>query len=171
MSHQFRIYAPAVLLVIIAFVVAFQFIKPAPPDRVVMATGNPQGAYHAFATAYAEHLAAEGIELQLVNTAGSVENLQLLDAGGADIGFVQSGLAELFQTSAVEGLGTLALPRFARRREVPRLGAREMGLLAEDERSQREVRGRGTERPARHPFADHQGHIILLLPIRSGKTS
>ena len=39
MSHQFRIYAPAVLLVIIAFVVAFQFIKPAPPDRVVMATG------------------------------------------------------------------------------------------------------------------------------------
>ena len=40
MRHQLAIYGPAAVLVIAAFVVAFQFIKPAPPDRVVMATGD-----------------------------------------------------------------------------------------------------------------------------------
>ena len=35
MRHQLAIYGPAAVLVIAAFVVAFQFIKPAPPDSVV----------------------------------------------------------------------------------------------------------------------------------------
>ena len=74
----------ATLLVIAAFVLAYQFIKPAPPDRVVMATGSVDGAYHAFARRYAESLAREGIELELRPTAGSVENAQLLAAGEAD---------------------------------------------------------------------------------------
>ena len=39
-KHQLKIYGPAALAVIVAFAIAFQFIKPAPPDRVVMATGG-----------------------------------------------------------------------------------------------------------------------------------
>ena len=34
LRHQMKIYGPAALLVIAAFVLAYQFIKPAPPDRV-----------------------------------------------------------------------------------------------------------------------------------------
>ena len=44
---------PLVLLVVVGFVVALQFIKPAPPDRVVMAAGPAGGAYDAFARRYA----------------------------------------------------------------------------------------------------------------------
>ena len=43
-----KIYGPAALLVLAAFVLAYQFIKPAPPDTVVMATGGVDGAYHGF---------------------------------------------------------------------------------------------------------------------------
>jgi len=86
---------------------AYQFVGPPPPDSIRMATGADGGAYQAFGRRYAEILARDDITVELVETAGSVENLRLLDSGDADIGFVQSGLAGLFQTSAVTGLGTL----------------------------------------------------------------
>jgi TRAP transporter TAXI family solute receptor len=86
---------------------AYQFVGPPPPDSIRMATGADGGAYQAFGRRYAEILARDGIAVELIETAGSVENLRLLDSGEADIGFVQSGLAGLFETSAVTGLGTL----------------------------------------------------------------
>jgi len=86
---------------------AYQFVGPPPPDSIRMATGADGGAYQAFGRRYAEILARDDITVELIETAGSVENLRLLDSGEVDIGFVQSGLANLFQTSAVNGLGTL----------------------------------------------------------------
>jgi TRAP transporter TAXI family solute receptor len=119
-------------------VVAFQFIKPAPPDRVVMATGNPQGAYHAFATAYAEHLAAEGIELQLVNTAGSVENLDLLRQGLVDVAMVQGGVSATQAGEELHSLGSLyyePLWLFARAGldvdRIPRLAGKRVAIGAQ----------------------------------------
>ncbi|MCG6965102.1 MAG: ABC transporter substrate-binding protein [Chromatiaceae bacterium] len=90
--HQLMVYAPAALLVIAAFVLAFQFIKPAPPSHVVMATGAPEGAYHAFAKRYADYLAREGITLELRASAGSLENLALLRSGEASLALVQGGV-------------------------------------------------------------------------------
>lgn len=91
-KHLLRIYGPAAALVLIAFIVAFQFIKPAPPDKVVMATGGPAGAYYAFGQRYAAYLAKENIVLELRNTAGSVENIALLEAGEVDLAMVQGGI-------------------------------------------------------------------------------
>lgn len=105
-KHQIQIYGPAALLVIAAFVLAFQFIKPAPPDRVIMATGSVDGAYHAFARRYAEFLAREGIELELRPTAGSVENLGLLHRGEVSIALVQGGI-EKTGDDALEDAGAL----------------------------------------------------------------
>ncbi|MCP5300320.1 MAG: TAXI family TRAP transporter solute-binding subunit [Chromatiaceae bacterium] len=92
LQHQMKIYGPAALLVLAAFVLAYQFIKPAPPDRVVMATGGVDGAYHAFAKRYAERLAREGITLELRPTAGSVENVRLLRGGEVSLALVQGGV-------------------------------------------------------------------------------
>jgi len=47
--HHVRIYGPAVLLTVGGFFVAYQFVDPAPPRRVVIATGGTGGAYYAFA--------------------------------------------------------------------------------------------------------------------------
>lgn len=106
-KHQLAIYGPALLLVIVAFVLAFQFIKPAPPDRVVMATGSPEGAYHLFAQRYAQYLAREGIELVLRPTAGSVENLKLLQQGDVSLALVQGGVDEGGGVSPLLSLGSL----------------------------------------------------------------
>jgi len=106
-KHQMKIYGPAALLVIVAFVVAFQFIKPAPPDRIVMATGGVDGAYHRFASRYAEILAREGITLELRPTAGAVENIELLRAGEVSLAMVQSGVGDVESAPGLTSLGSV----------------------------------------------------------------
>lgn len=107
-KHQLAIYGPAALLVVAAFLLALQFIKPAPPDRVVMATGAADGAYHAFAKRYAAFLAREGIELELRQSAGSIENLALLRSGEVALALVQGGVDDSPGDSAgLESLGSV----------------------------------------------------------------
>jgi TRAP-type uncharacterized transport system substrate-binding protein len=72
------ILGPALLLIIAGFAVAFQFVKPAPPSKIVMATGSLDGAYYRIALQYQQILARDGVELELIETAGSTENLELL---------------------------------------------------------------------------------------------
>ena len=80
------------LIVGIGFVVAFQFVEPAPPKRIVITTGGESGAYYQFAQRYAAILARDGITLEVKSSAGSLENLDRLKADEAQVGFVQGGV-------------------------------------------------------------------------------
>jgi len=86
---------PALAILGAAFWIAFQFVQPAPPKKVVMTGGAEGGAYEGYAVQYRDKLASEGIELDLRRSAGSVENLKRLmdDNSGVGIGFVQGGIA------------------------------------------------------------------------------
>ena len=101
------VWGMGAVLLGLGLIVAFQFVGPAPPDRIVMATGAEGGAYRGYGRAVAARLEREGIEVELRETAGSVENLELLEADAVDIGFVQGGLAERFPTEQVVTLGSL----------------------------------------------------------------
>ncbi|MEN9476709.1 MAG: hypothetical protein RLZZ300_850, partial [Pseudomonadota bacterium] len=76
----------------IGFVVAYQFVQPAPPKRIVITTGGEAGAYYQFAQRYAAILAKNGITLEVKSSAGSLENLDRLKADEAQVGFVQGGV-------------------------------------------------------------------------------
>lgn len=86
---------PSVLLVLGLVWLAYWWLNPNPPKRVVLATGPEQSAYDAFGQRYAQALAREGIELVLLRTQGSSDNLQMLRTGQADVAFVQGGTAVL----------------------------------------------------------------------------
>ncbi len=101
-----KVYGPALLLTLAAFVVAYQFVDPAPPQRLVIATGSKDGAYAGFARRYREILGREGIELEIVHTSGSLENLDLLSAGKVDVAFVQSGM-ERAASAPLYSLGSM----------------------------------------------------------------
>lgn len=104
------VYAPAAVLTLLGFWLAYQFVDPAPPERVTIATGGSQGAYFHFAERYAEVFAREGIELEIRQTAGSAENLALLrePGNGIDIAFVQGGVgAPSAAASPLHALGSL----------------------------------------------------------------
>lgn len=102
---------PFIVLTIALLVLAYVWLNPNPPKRVTLATGPAQSAYEAFGKRYATLLAREGIDVQLVPTEGSAENLTLLRQGKVDLGFVQGGtsVAEAEGDRALESLGSLFL--------------------------------------------------------------
>jgi TRAP-type uncharacterized transport system substrate-binding protein len=65
-----------------------------PPDSLSFAAGRPGSAYFELAERYRRVLARDGIDLEIVETAGSVENAALLadPATGVMAGFLQGGV-------------------------------------------------------------------------------
>jgi TRAP transporter TAXI family solute receptor len=104
---HFRIYGPALLITLIGFVMAYQFVQPAPPGEIRIATGQPEGAYYLFSQRYQKLLAGENIRLEILNTSGSVDNLGLLRSGKADVAFIQGGTTEQVEADGLRSLGSL----------------------------------------------------------------
>jgi TRAP transporter TAXI family solute receptor len=100
---------PLLLLVIAGFWAASRFIKPAPPDTLILSSGAAGGAYERFAAAYKDVLARYGIRLIEKPSAGSTENLQRLrdPAFAVDAAFVQGGTARLQENDTLLSLGGL----------------------------------------------------------------
>ena len=68
---------------------------PPPPKQIVMSTGAPDGAYHAYALRYQALLAEQGMDLVLKPSKGAQENLERLrqHTDDVDVALVQSGLS------------------------------------------------------------------------------
>ncbi len=90
-KENLHIFGPAVLLVLLGFILAYQFVQPAPPDHIRLATGQAEGAYYLFGQQYRKRLAAEKIRLEVVTTAGSIDNIQRLTSGEVEAAMVQGG--------------------------------------------------------------------------------
>ncbi len=108
-GEKLKIFGPAILVAIIGFVIAWQYVGPAPPRTLTMATSSPTGAYFASGKSYREILAKNGVTLVVKNTSGSVENLRLLQSkdDGVDVAFVQGGLSALAEQDNLVALGSL----------------------------------------------------------------
>jgi len=100
---------PLFALVVAAFWIAYRFVKPAPPDTFVLATGREEGGYHAVGKRYQELLAREGVTVVLRSSAGSVENLKNLADGNSDveIAFVQAGNGDADDYPGLVSLGSV----------------------------------------------------------------
>ncbi len=85
---------PILLLVVALLVGAYWWLQPQPPKHVSLATGPAGSAYAEFGKRYAAALQPYGITVELKPTDGSLENLQQLRAGTADVGFVRGGSAD-----------------------------------------------------------------------------
>ena len=85
--------AAAAVLVVAALWMAIVALRPMPPRTVVMVTGPEGSAFYEFGKRYRELLSRQGIDLQLLPTAGSLENLSRLrdPRSNAEVGFLQSG--------------------------------------------------------------------------------
>ncbi len=137
-----KVYLPIIAIVAAGFVIAYRLVDPAPSRMLRIATGAPEGAYAAAAERYRAILARDGVELEIVPTSGSVENLRLLaDAEtGIDLAFVQGGTGAAAAGPA-PGLVSLAsvffepLWIFARGERAPRrlseLAGRRLAIGAE----------------------------------------
>lgn len=77
--------------------------EPAPEGPAKIATGNAGGVYSVYGKGLADLVTVvTGVKMEALNTAGSVQNLKMLDNGTADIAFSLSDSA----LDAFEGLDT-----------------------------------------------------------------
>jgi TRAP transporter TAXI family solute receptor len=100
---------PVALLTTALLVLAYWWLDPNPPKRVVLATGPAQSAYDEFGKRYADALKRYGITVELLPSEGSSANLELLRTGKADLGFVQGGTADIAydDEESIASLGSL----------------------------------------------------------------
>jgi TRAP transporter TAXI family solute receptor len=101
-------FSPAAILAIL-IAAAMYIVATLPPRTIVMATGPAGGSSYELGARYREILAKSGVDLKLLPTSGSLENLRLLrdPKSGVSVGLVQDGLAGGAETSGVESLGTV----------------------------------------------------------------
>jgi len=102
-----RIFGPAAIISLIALMVTYHFVQPAPPRHIVFATGHEGGAYFFFGLRYQALLAREGIDVTVRPTSGSVENIHLLQSGAADVAFVQGGTGASVDAPGLRSLASL----------------------------------------------------------------
>jgi len=74
---------PVIVLIATAILLAglyitYRLVDPLPPRHFVIAAGIAESGYDNFAKRYARILARDGVDLEIRNTAGAVENLDLL---------------------------------------------------------------------------------------------
>ena len=102
--------AVPVLLVLAAGIwIALQFMEPAPPKRLVISASTKGTPYHRAAERYAQILARNGIELEVRESQGSLENLKALQdaSSGVKAGFLQGGIAHGQETPGLQSLGRI----------------------------------------------------------------
>jgi uncharacterized protein len=108
-KDQLKIWVLGIGLTVAGFMVAYQFVEPAPPKHIRIATGSLTGAYYSFGNLYKELLKQEGITLEVKQTAGSVANIGLLEdpKSGVDVAFVQGGTADAATGDQLVALASL----------------------------------------------------------------
>ena len=105
-SDKLKTFLPALVLAVAAFILAYQFVDPAPPNTLTLSAGSKDGAYYKYAESYRGYLESRGIHVNILESAGSQENVERLTAGKVDVAFVQGGVASPKNTT-LSSLGSL----------------------------------------------------------------
>lgn len=109
MRDVLKIYLPITLLVVGGFLLTWQFVDPAPPKTITIATGMADGALAAYGERYKAILARSGITLGVRHTAGARENIELLSdpKSGVALAFVQGGIGDPFGAPDLRSVASL----------------------------------------------------------------
>ncbi len=152
----------------VILIIAYQFIEPSPPRELTIATASKDGVYYSLAQKYKTKFAKQGITLNVRETSGSVENIDLLSKAKVEFAFVQGGVASSDDFPDLLGLGSLyfePLWIFVRKdmlvNTLHDLNGFRVGIGAE---------GSGTQKITRQLLKDNQlADKLELLPLGSKK--
>jgi TRAP-type uncharacterized transport system substrate-binding protein len=102
-------YGSFLLLLLAAIWITLHFMRPAPPNTIVMTTGADGSMFDVYAGRYAKILAQQGVTLKILPSQGSLENLKRLSDPkfAVDAGFVQGGIASFGDANHLMSLGSV----------------------------------------------------------------
>ena len=94
-------------VVIAAFYLTYRLVDPLPPRHFAIAAGMAGSGYDSFARQYARILARQGVELEIRNSVGAVENLNLLrdPASGVQAAITTFGFTNQADAEMLYSLG------------------------------------------------------------------
>ena len=103
----YKVILPIFFFFFFIFYFASSFIEDTPKKELTIATGSISGNYYKAALKYQKLLAKQNVKLNIINTSGSVENLDLLNSSKADIAFVQAGIIDSSDNKDIESLASI----------------------------------------------------------------
>ena len=89
-----KIFLPIISALALIIYISSTFIKPPIKKEITIATGGKGGNYYKTALLYKKLLEQQHLKVNILNTAGSVENIELVKNHKVDFAFVQSGIIE-----------------------------------------------------------------------------
>src|SRR5438132_6600473 len=101
------ILIPLAAIVLAALYVSYRLLDPLPPRHLAIAAGMLGSGYDNFAKQYARILARHGVELEIRNSAGAVEDLDLLrdPASGVQAALTAFGVTQPADADILYSLG------------------------------------------------------------------
>lgn len=109
LPESVRVWGSVLLIAGLGFLIAWRFVGPPPPKSVRLATGAEGGGYALAGEHFRAALEEAGIEVELVATQGSLENLQLASSGEVDLALVQGGVLDPGELEGWMGVVSLYL--------------------------------------------------------------
>jgi TRAP-type uncharacterized transport system substrate-binding protein len=96
----------SIISLILVIAMALHFLVPAPPRKIVIATGSKTGQYYRLGNQYKTEFEKNGIQVEVLVTKGSVENLDLINdpKSKVDLAFIQSGTSNQKEYPNLESL-------------------------------------------------------------------
>ncbi|MHB1024485.1 MAG: TAXI family TRAP transporter solute-binding subunit [Desulfobacteria bacterium] len=100
---------PLVLITAIVIVAAYWYVRPAPPGTITIISGPPGSVFQRTAEKYRKILARNRVNLRILPSEGSLENLKKLNdpAVHVDVGFVQGGISTGVSVEKLVSLGSV----------------------------------------------------------------
>jgi len=110
-STRWYLFIALVLVLVLtsAIWIALGILIPAPPSRITIAGSFSGGHFEALAQRYQEILARDGLKVNVLRSAGSVDNLISLQDSrlGVDVAFVQGGISDGQRAPGLLSLGRI----------------------------------------------------------------
>jgi len=115
-NRHLWVHGPISLVALAVVAVLWIWVFPIPSAHLRMTTGTPGGVYYANALRCAQKLAEHGVQLEVLPSAGSVENMQRMVADAqsgdaSDLAFLQAGFGSL--AGAYDALGQARIQTLA----------------------------------------------------------
>lgn len=100
----------AILIISVVAVGLYLFFSLAPPNTIILTSGQKGSMYERIAGKYAKILNRDGVTLKIILSEGSVDNIKRLadPSSKVDIGFVQGGVHKGVTTDKLVSLGSIA---------------------------------------------------------------
>ena len=117
-SGRRRLWIVGAILFVAVLAGSIWLLGAPPPRRIILATGDPYGGFALLGREYKSRLERMGLKVDLLESTGSIANLEAVRNRKADVGFVQSGVARIAENTdglcSVAAIGSDPLWIFAR---------------------------------------------------------